>query len=646
MVYGIGQSLSNPSAMQASLTSGGAFTQLAAQWQQWANEGSIAECRGVALERLQECLAQQSSCLDLSDLFLDCLPDRLPEHVAMLNVAGNRLACLPDHLPSGLETLDVSDNQGLRLTHIPEGLRELEAERINLQRLPALPNSLIVCNVAHNDLRHLPDLPASLRTLEAGRNQLRELPDLPASLKYCDVPYNKIKRLPVLPAALIELDVSENRLKRLPDLHGRLERLDVSGNDLRALPRLPASLQCLYADRNSLEALDDLPESLTELDIRDNELVVLPERVIGRIAQLRTAALRGNWWRPDIDAALERARSDRSGPSEPTINASPDGQARARPLLDAVEEWLPAEGADQALIAWSEVSNDERSVRAFSAFLDRLGYVAFAKKNPAFQTAVGQWLIALGQDPAMRQASFELAYDATQTCEDRVALTWNQLQRLSLSHAISGATPDTPKDQLLQWVREVCALSLLEEIAATKVEEMVLKVRKAQPYLDHEQARSKVEEIEVHLAYPTSLAKKLDLRTPVRNMKFGALSGVKAADLEAASAHVTAFLNGPKFHAWLNNWEPWQTALEKLYPQQYAEAHEMRSDFYSDPDLHSKAVEEIKLIENVTTDHQANQILATYLTDKFLAPLTRLALAPVDKAAASHAPVQIESTRL
>lgn len=646
MVYGIGHSLSNPSATHASLASGGAFAQLDAHWRQWANEGSIAECRGVALERLQECLAQQSSCLDLSDLFLASIPDRLPEHVTVLNLAGNRLACLPEHLPSGLKTLEVSDNEGLRLTHIPDGLRELEAERLNLERLPRLPNSLTVCNVAHNDLRQLPDLPASLRTLEAGRNQLRKLPELPDSLKYCDVPHNKLKRLPGLPAALIELDVSGNRLKRLPDLHDRLELLDVSGNDLRALPRLPASLQRLYADRNSLEALDDLPESLTELDVCDNELTVLPERVIERIAQLRTAALERNSWRPEIEAALERVRSDRSGPAEPTINASPDGHARARPLRDAVADWLPSEGAEQALIAWSEVSNAERKVQAFSAFLDRLGYVAFAKKNPAFQAAVGQWLIALGQEPELRQASFELAYDATQTCEDRVALTWNQLQRLSLSHAISGATPDTPKDQLLQWVREVCALSLLEEIAATKVEEMVLKVRKAYPFLDHEQARKRVEEIEVHLAYPTALAQALDLRTPVRNMKFGALSGVNAADLKAASAHVTAFLNGPKFHAWMNNWQPWQTVLEKLYPQRYAEAHEMRSDFYLDPDLYSKALAEIKLIENLRTDHQANQILATYLTDKYLAPLTRMALAPAGEAAASHAPGQIESTRL
>ena len=117
----------------------------------------------IALKRIQQCIQDNNTSLDLSGLKLVKLPDNLPASLQKLSCSNNQLTSLPDNLPASLRHLHCSSNQ-----------------------LTSLPNNL----------------PASLQTLFCNNNQLTSFPDnLPASLQilyYYNNPYLHITKVHAL----------------------------------------------------------------------------------------------------------------------------------------------------------------------------------------------------------------------------------------------------------------------------------------------------------------------------------------------------------------------------------------------------------------------------------------------------------------
>lgn len=202
------------------------------QYEKWSQEG-VGESRDIALGILRDCIDNEETVLDLSELGLSTLPIILPAHVTTILLRGNHLKHLPENLPADLSVLDVSYNPGLRSTNFPKNLKRLIAKNIELEFLPRLPNTLKYCEIENNLLRDLPPLPESLRYLNAIYNNLSHLPQLPPRLSSCIVGDNSLTEIPDIPPYIDEFDVSNNELLIIPELPPFLRFFCARGNLLR-----------------------------------------------------------------------------------------------------------------------------------------------------------------------------------------------------------------------------------------------------------------------------------------------------------------------------------------------------------------------------------------------------------------------------
>ncbi|GMF12144.1 unnamed protein product [Phytophthora lilii] len=183
--------------------------------------------------------------------------------------------CLPEQLGK-LGNLRDLGLEGNKLTQLPEsigGLSHLEVVRVENNQLRALPSSI-------GRLR-------SLKTLSAHSNQIKELP---ASFG--------------LLTGLLTLDLKKNNLVTTGDAFFKLTSIkfiDLRQNKLELFPALPENNSCLdqlFLGFNSLheireDAVLSVKESLTVLDVRDNKLQRLPNR-IPQLYRLKTLDLTNN----------------------------------------------------------------------------------------------------------------------------------------------------------------------------------------------------------------------------------------------------------------------------------------------------------------------------------------------------------------
>ncbi|VVE58531.1 putative E3 ubiquitin-protein ligase ipaH4.5 [Pandoraea horticolens] len=179
--------------------------------------------------------------------------------------------------------------------------------------------------------------------------------------------------------------------------------------------------------------------------------------------------------------------------------------AAARPLPEAVRDWFAND--EQAQVDQWRMHSKEAHAAAFSLFLDRLK--ASVNYNADFKTAVASWLSKLAQDEELRQLAFQVVQGATESCEDRGALTYNTLTKLSHAHAVTRGECDARLDEIVDRGRGAFRLDALEKIARQKAQTLSL-----------------VDEIEVYLAYQVQLRDRLELPTDIANMRFFHVAGV------------------------------------------------------------------------------------------------------------------------
>ncbi|APD13375.1 hypothetical protein RO07_25265 [Pandoraea pulmonicola] len=462
-----------------------------------------------------------------------------------LDLSDLELSSLPE-LPAGLITLDARYNQLTDLPPLPEGIRSLGATRNQLTQLPPLPRSLIELDAVHNRLTHLPELPADLVSLDAANNRLAGLPPLPANLNVLSVSVNQLTELPPLPPGLVWLSAYDNRLSRLPVL--------------------PASLTSLWAYRNQLTELPPLPASLTVLEVDGNRLSRLPPSILN-LARDSEISVEGNRLSP---AFLQQLLAATSAPrySGPRIHFSMGASGMvteaARPLHESVRDWFSND--EQAQVHQWQMHDEEAHAAEFSRFLDRLKSYA-VNNNVDFKMAVAKWLSRLVRDEELRQLVFQTARGATVSCEDRIALTYNNLTKLSDAHAIGRGEYDTRLDEIVERGRGAFRLDALEKIARKKA-----------------RALSALDEIEVYLAYQVQLRERLKLPTDIANMRYFNVSGVTAQDLENAEQEVLAREQAEFPHYFLVEWEPWQQVLARLDREGTERARQKLRDMLPDYD--------------------------------------------------------------
>ncbi|HCO2741123.1 TPA: invasion protein, partial [Shigella sonnei] len=474
------------------------------EWDDWEKQGLPEEQRTEAVRRLRACLTSKGHKLDLRALALSSLPV----------------------LPACIKKLDVSCNKLTILTDLPENIKELIARDNFLTHISALPHYLITLDVSENQLENLPLLPDTIKSLSAEYNRLSILPSLPLNLKKLEVRNNELQTLPSLPSNLKILKVAHNHLTELPPLPRRLQLLFAYSNRLSNLPNIQENIimrRFFYFENNQITTI---PTNLFRLDphitieIANNPLS--DQTLLFLIQQTSVPNFNGPQFRislSDQNRLFLRQMLPQNLHSRHIRVITEGGQNfQIPPLPETVAAWFPEADRREVSTQWTSFSTEENS-RAFSAFLDRLSDTVSARNTSGFREQVAAWLEKLSASAELRQQSFTVAADATESCEDRVALTWNNLRKTLLVHQASEGLFDNDTGALLSLGREMFRLEILEDIARDKVRTLHF-----------------VDEIEVYLAFQTMLAEKLQLSTAVKEMRFYGVSGVTANDLRTAEA--------------------------------------------------------------------------------------------------------------
>ncbi|WP_100244527.1 NEL-type E3 ubiquitin ligase domain-containing protein, partial [Yersinia pestis] len=490
-------------------------------WEKWENDPRTVagEQRGQAVARMKECLENNTERLDLDELGLTSLPDTLPP-CNKLNIIENKLTELPTTLPDNLQTLNAAFNQ--------------------LRTLPnTLPASLLSLNVYGNELERLPEsLPEGLKKLDVGRNESLQRPNR-------------------LPPNLESLGMANCRLTELPTLPNSLEKLEVDNNQLHTLPdTLPALLSSLLVSSNRLTALpENLPGSLRDIYAKDNQLSQLPD--LAHLPQNCSIRLDGNPFSTSTLQALQHLyiNLDYQGPR---ISCRELDNLPPVSLRNIVATWVPPEQQKSLAEDWAKIEKETNS-GDFNVFLCRLATTQNVKNIPEFKQQIAAWLLQLAGSFTLREQTFLIAQEASATCEDRITLTHNDMQKAVMLHEVEKGKYDEKLPELIARGREMFRLEQLENIAREKVKTLkTLNVHS-------------VDDIEVYLAYQVKLRGSLELSSVNKEMRFFGVSDVTTDDLLSAETRVKTAEN-QDFPRWLSQWSPWKSVVQRIEPERYAAA--------------------------------------------------------------------------
>ncbi|WP_427183673.1 NEL-type E3 ubiquitin ligase domain-containing protein [Bordetella bronchialis] len=592
-------------------------------WAAWISQGSVGVSRAAATQRRRApgIIARQAAVSHLRTQLremrcyggldrasLQSLLRHPGSRTAMkIDLSGRALDSVPP-LPRDTRVLLVSNNPIQDWSHLPDGLTVLHAERTRMRRLPAnLPASLVYLNVSNNMLRGTAMvLPPRLERLEMARNGLTRLPALPATLKELIVSENFLAALsPGLPGGLEMLNVNGNVLTGLPEhlpgalkvllargnrlaglphaLSEGLEEADLSFNSLETLPALPGSLRILDARSNRLGRLpEDLPAALQVLVVSNNRLSRLPDNLPGQLVFLGLqdnaitelppfiAALTRCWifldGNPLRAGAIPAIPAGVPGPRF-SYGAFPHGAPSGELTLDqAVRPWLTRAFQD-AQARWDAIAlvpAMRGRAAEFIRFLARLRNTVSAR-DPGFRAQVQAWLADLSR-PERRpllEETLALCAGATETCDDRITLAWNDLQALHRNDDIRLGLYDDRVAEVVDIARQMFRIHVLTEIARRK-ERVLLALARTHG------GRS-VDSLEVYLSHMVHLRDALQLTFVAPRMQFHDALAVDEEHL-AEAREIVRSREREEFDKFLVlDYAPWQTLLKRKNPQAYAQ---------------------------------------------------------------------------
>lgn len=554
-------------------------------WEKWESEAipGANEQRGQAVARMKECLENNADKLNLHNLDLTSLPDTLPP----------------------CNELEISNNNITELPTLPNNLQRLMAICNQLRTLPdTLPEHLLSLYVISNKLERLPEnLPESLNTLNVCDNPSLQFPNnWPSNLMYLNIADCELTELPTLPNTLTELYADFNQLRTLPDtLPTSLLKLSVTSNQFTQLPEtLPASLSFLMVLGNSLTALpENLPSSLSCIGAEYNQFSQLPD--LARLPQNCELLLEGNPLSASTLLALQHLRTNPYYQGPQIICRELDDLPPAS-LSNIVAIWLVPEQQNTLAGDWANIETEANSA-AFSVFLHRLATTKNTENIPEFKQQIAAWLLQLADSPTLREQTFLIAQEASATCEDRITLTHNDMQKAVMLHEVEKGKYDEKLPELMARGREMFRLEQLENIAREKVK--ILKTLNV----------NSVDDIEVYLAYQVKLLNSLQLSSVNKEMRFFGVSHVTADDLLSAETRVKTAENHD-FSRWLSQWSPWKSVVQRIEPERYAAAVEKQ--YHALENIYPDKLAAELAANGMTGDVDANRIVGKRINDEIM----------------------------
>lgn len=381
---------------------------------------------------------------------------------------------------------------------------------------------------------------------------------------------NRVTRLPEalsLMPDLQHLSLNDNRLvltehtlRKLADLRG-LHTLSLAGNRLGATldVRKMLDLQGLFLGHTHAT---ELPLGLARLpyldmvDLRGNEIRKLPEWLFDAPRRLaRTINLRHNPLSSESADKLKTYR-DKTGEGMGYL----DNDVGVINEQIARDLWMPKSTETHFVRdnhAWLALKNQPAS-DGFFRLLAEVGSTADSRfVHEDMTRRVWNVIEATGRDAALRDRLLSMAVQSN--CADSAATIFSQLEvAVEIDQVVNqSANAHDRAARLIKLGRALFNLDYLDRIAREQV--------KADPTLDP---------VEVALAYRTGLAERLALIGQPRHMRYAALGGVKASDLDVAYSRVVSAQLSPQWQEYLMGRGFWLDFLREQHAAAFAELAE------------------------------------------------------------------------
>ncbi|MFY0729124.1 dermonecrotic toxin domain-containing protein [Pseudomonas sp. NFX15] len=461
--------------------------------------------------------------------------------------------------PAGVEIAGVTRPQFLSLDNIPQLRRLLET----LPKLDANFDHVTSMSLRDSQLRleHLSLLDSfrQLRYLNLQGNALTAVPEAIGRMGHLTDLFLSENR--------IELDVlAVNRLKNLT----RLKSLGLRDNPLKRLPdisRMP-HLQAILLNETGL---DTWPVGLFSqsrprhiyLDLSGNPISRIPHVAPGSFrAELlaRTVISREPRW--ISPANLERLKFYIE-----SVGMDPDRAYPPRGTLDSADWWMGMSERQwqnkQEL--WNNVEDEFDSVPFFNE-IRKLSQSADFAAGGTYQTEltakVWRMIEAMARDSELRIKLFAEAATPTE-CVDGGTQLFNAMGVQVLIHeAYALQRASLIEARLLELA---LGKSRLDELGAIARQRVTLRLAQGEQFRrvdDLGHVIGTIDEVEVHLAYMTDLAQRLDLPWQARGMQFRKIAGVSKEMIDAAFERIVALEEGELLTDRILDQPLWRTWLE------------------------------------------------------------------------------------
>lgn len=498
---------------------------------------------------------------------------KLPDNLSFLNgvkeicLAYNHLEELPESIGSirTLESIDLRHNAIKTLPDSFGSLVELNELKASKNRLESLPGSfcqlsnLTNLSLSGNLFEVFPGTISQLlklTTLHVSNNQLHLLPESIGSL-----------------VCLVKLDLSDNQIRELPQAIGSMSALNalkVHCNQLQTLPASIGLLRNLKRLEIAVNQLQTLPESIGDLqslltfNLNANLITELPESIVRLptdcAVQLNMDSL-SQTVRNQLNHAIvaHHAQHPEQGPRIEFNMAAFNQVFDLKPLPEEINSWR-AEGKlsatsdepQQFQTAIEQLTNLESE--AFSKQLGRMRLTAHYAKAPAdLVPRVNAILNYIQEKPDVLQTCAAIAAEGTETCDDRIALAFIELEEAIINHQ---SLNEPSLSKLLHTASSLHKSQLLKNIAQEKVSNL----------------RGLVDPTEIILKYMVKLSREFNLPSKLNDMIFhNCARQVSDEDIQIAREKIREQSTDENLDTFLATWHPWQQALNKQHSTEYAQ---------------------------------------------------------------------------
>ena len=467
--------------------------------------------------------------------------------------------------PAGVEVAGVVRPQALRLDNVGNLDKLLDT----LPRLQANFDHVTYLSLRNGGLgaEHMSFLDAfrQVRSLNLQDNLLTAVPQALSDMRH-----------------LTDLSLSDNRIvldvlavDRLKKLT-RLRSLGLRGNPLGRVPdisQMPHLQVLLLSDAG----LDTWPVGLFSQSRPRNIYFDLSRNPISRIPEVAPGSFRA-----ELLARTLISREPRWISAEnldilksyiESVGMDPERPYPPRGALDGAD-WsmgMTEKQWQEKQNVWDEVEDEFDSVAFFNEIrqlTQSADFTAGGDYQSDLTSKVWRMIEAMAQDSELRIKLFDEA-TLPSNCVDGGTQLFNAMGvQVMIHEAYALGRVDLIETQLLELALGKSRLDELGAIARARVAERISKGERLRRVDDHGNVTGSIDEVEVHLAYMTDLAQRLDLPWQARGMQFRKIADVSKEMIEAAFLWIKALEEGDLLVDRIVEQPLWRTWLESTYREE------------------------------------------------------------------------------